>query len=202
MAGGENRRIPFLKGRMEINSMRIIDSSIGIFKKIFDRVVISTNMPELYFYCGVPMIGDVVNQRGPMTGIFSVLLNTRDDIFVVGCDMPFIDERLIRYMVAKNRTYESKSKIQNPKSKFNSYNAVIPLFGGKPEPLFGIYSRNILKVIEERLNKGLQSIIDMLKEMQVLYISEEDIRKIDPEGRSFVNINTMEDYASVMGEQL
>ena len=64
LAGGENRRIPLLKGHIEINGEKIIDSSVNLMRNLFGRVVISTNTPELYFYCGVPMIGDIINQRG------------------------------------------------------------------------------------------------------------------------------------------
>jgi len=185
LAGGENRRIPWLKGHIEINGKRIIDSSVGLMKGLFDRVVISTNAPELYFYCGAPMIGDVINQRGPLTGIFSVLSNIKDNaIFAVACDMPFLNERLMRYIVDKY--------------KMQQRDAVIPVFEGRPQPLFGIYSRNILGVIEERLNKGLKKLKDMLTEINVLYIKEEEVRQIDPEGRSFLNINTMEDYKKIV----
>ncbi len=75
LAGGENRRIPLLKGHIEINGEKIINSSVNLMKNLFGRVVISTNAPELYFYCGAPMIGDIINQRAPLTGIFSELLN-------------------------------------------------------------------------------------------------------------------------------
>ena len=35
-----------------------------------------------------------------------------------------------------------------------------------------------------------------LEEVDTVYIEEEDIARIDPTGRSFVNINTMDDYKS------
>ncbi len=201
LAGGENRRIPLLKGHMEINGKKIIDSSVNLMKSLFGRVVISTNTPELYFYCGVPMIGDIINQRGPLTGIFSVLSNIKDDaIFVVACDMPFLNEQLMRYMVDKYRI--QKSEVRSQKSTQEKYDAVIPVFEGKPQPLFGIYSKNILGIIEERLNKGLKRLKDLLTEINVLYIKEEEVRPIDPEGRSFLNINTMEDLEKVRGGKI
>ena len=201
LAGGENRRIPLLKGHIEINGKKIIDSSVNLMRNLFGRVVISTNTPELYFYCGVPMIGDIINQRGPLTGIFSVLSNIKDDaIFVVACDMPFLNGQLMRYMVdkysGKNR---ENSEPMTSGSEMAEWDAVIPVFEGKPQPLFGIYSKNILGIIEERLNKGLKKLKDMLTEINVLYIKEEEVRQIDPEGRSFLNINTMEDLEKVRG---
>lgn len=191
LAGGENRRIPLLKGHIEINGKKIIDSSVNLMRNLFGRAVISTNTPELYFYCGAPMIGDIINQRGPLTGIFSVLSNIKDDaIFVAACDMPFLNERLIGYMVDTYNNFNSGT---------NKWDAVIPVFEGKPQPLFGIYSKNILGVIEERLNKGLKRLKDLLTEINVLYIKEEEVRQIDPEGRSFLNINTMEDLEKIRG---
>ena len=110
LAGGENRRIPLLKGHIEINGKKIIDSSANLMRNLFGRVAISTNTPELYFYCGVPMIGDIINQRGPLTGIFSVLSNIKDDaIFVVACDMPFLNGQLMKYMVDKYRGKNRKT---------------------------------------------------------------------------------------------
>lgn len=194
LAGGENRRIPLLKGHIEFNGEKIIDSSVNLMRNLFGRAVISTNTPELYFYCGAPMIGDIINQRGPLTGIFSVLSNIKDDaIFVAACDMPFLNERLIRYMVDKYNNFNSGT---------NKWDAVIPVFEGKPQPLFGIYSKNILGVVEERLNKGLKRLKDLLTEINVLYIKEEEVRQIDPEGRSFLNINTMEDLEKVRGGKI
>lgn len=194
LAGGENRRIPLLKGYIEINGKRIIDSSVCVMKSLFERVVISTNTPEHYFYCGMPMIGDVVAQRGPLTGIFSVLLNIKDDaIFVAACDMPFLNERLVRYMADRYNDFNSAT---------NKWDAVIPVFEGDPQPLLGIYSKNILGIIEARLNKGLKKLKDMLTEINVLYIKEEEVKQIDPEGRSFLNINTMEDLEKVRGGKI
>jgi molybdopterin-guanine dinucleotide biosynthesis protein A len=41
----------------------------------------------------------------------------------------------------------------------------------------------------------------MLEEVDVHYIEEEEVKKIDPEGRSFVNINTLEDYKRELGSR-
>lgn len=180
LAGGENKRITVIKGFLEINSRRIIESNVESLKKVFKKVIISTNNPELYFYIGVPMIGDVVEQRGPMTGILSALvMPDLSDIFVTACDMPFINVILIKYL--KDR-WEDK------------WDAVIPVFRKKPQPLFGIYSKRIARNIEESINSGKRGLTEFLQTIEVLYIDEDEFRNIDAEGRSFVNINTMDDF--------
>ncbi|NWF51936.1 MAG: molybdenum cofactor guanylyltransferase [Nitrospirae bacterium] len=186
LAGGENKRIPLIKGFIDIKGKRIIDANLEVLRDIFDRIILSTNNPELYFYLGVPMIGDIYKYKGPMTGILSSLVSLgEEEIFVTACDMPFIKPELIRYIVdmwTKNRGWD----------------AAIPVFNGKSQPLIGIYSRKIIKTMEDSIKTSKRSLRDFLKKRNVLYISEEEVRRIDPFGRSFVNINTMEDYKEAL----
>jgi molybdopterin-guanine dinucleotide biosynthesis protein A len=191
LAGGENRRIPVLKGFLGIEGRAIIERSIEVLSKVIGRVVISTNMPEKYFSLGVPLIGDTRKDKGPIIGILSVLAATQEDsIFVVACDMPFISEKLIRSMVA---SFESQ------KSGPAQADALIPVFEGKKEPLFGIYAKNVIEPIEGMVPTGEKRLIAMLDKVKVRYFADEEVRAVDPEGKSFVNINTMEDYQRIGG---
>src|SRR4030042_2766233 len=155
LAGGENKRIPLIKGFLEIRNRKIIETNTKLLKSIFSRVILSVNNPELYFYLGLPMVGDVVDSRGPMTGILSVFMNTGSDrIFVTACDMPYINAILIKYMVEKYN---------------DSFDAAIPLYDGKPQPLFGIYAKRISELMERRIKAGKKSLLDFLKTINVLY---------------------------------
>ena len=185
LAGGENKRLPMVKGFLEIDGKRIIESNIDLLKQIFDRVIISTNKPEQYFYLGLPMVGDTMMERGPMTGILSTLnMPEISEIFVTACDMPFISGELIRSIIDQwNKKWD----------------AVIPVFDKRPQPLLGIYSKIIAQNMENSIKNGTRSLRKFLEGIHVLYINEEAIRKIDREGKSFVNINTPEDVENVMG---
>jgi molybdopterin-guanine dinucleotide biosynthesis protein A len=186
LAGGENKRLPFLKGFIEINGEKIIESTVSLFKRIFQRVMISTNNPELYFYLGTSLIGDTMKYRGPMTGIYSALtVPGVSEVFVTACDMPFINGILVEYMVSK---WESK------------WDAAIPVFDNKPQPLFGIYSGKIADRIADSIKNEKRSLREFLKTIHVLYISEERVRSIDREGKSFVNINTLKDLEEEGGK--
>ena len=194
LSGGENKRIPVLKGFLSIEGRPIIERSIDVLRKVFDRVVISTNMPERYFSLGMPLVGDIRKEKGPMIGILSVLVATGEDaIFVVACDMPFINEKLIRYMVEKHRTECTEQGAGN-------YDATIPVFRSYKEPLFGIYARSAVQRMESLIGNGQRSLADMLAHLRVKYIAEQEVRAVDPEGESFVNINTMEDYERIGGK--
>lgn len=194
LAGGENKRIPVLKGFLTIEGRAIIERSIDVLTRIFGRVVISANMPERYFSFGVPLIGDIRKEKGPMTGIVSVLVATgAEAVFVVACDMPFINEKLIRYMVEKHRTECTEQGAGN-------YDATIPVFRSYKEPLFGIYARSAAPRMESLIRNGQRSLTDVLAHLRVKYITEQEVRAVDPEGESFVNINTVEDYERIGGK--
>jgi len=185
LAGGENTRIPVAKGFLLIDGERIIDRNIRLFGAYFKRIFVSTNTPELYFYTGAIMIGDVMPQKGPMTGLCSVLtLPGVSEVFVTACDMPFINVILVQYLVERWT---------------DSVDAVIPVYRKKPEPLLGIYSKKIAGVMRDSVRKGEGSLQHFLSKISILYIGEEEIRQMDPEGKSFVNINTLEDYRRETG---
>ena len=180
LAGGENKRIPVVKGFLEIQNKKIVERNITLLKSLFKQVMISTNTPESYFYLDCPMVGDILADRGPMTGILSALVSSEaSDVFVTACDMPYINAILIQYIVDK---WDKR------------FDAVIPVFEQQPQPLFGIYSERVAEKMALRIKTGRRSVRDFLKEIAVYYISEDEVRSIDPEGRSFVNINTIEDY--------
>jgi molybdopterin-guanine dinucleotide biosynthesis protein A len=184
--------MPYLKGFLAVEGRTIIERSRDVLRKVFDRVVISTNSPESYFRFGLPLIGDVKRKSGPMTGILSVLLATGEDsVFVAACDMPFLSEELLRYMRTLFEDQRARSK--------RGLDAAVPVFAGKTEPLLGIYTRNAVKVMEEMLKDGNMSLQAMLSNIEVLYIDEEAVMARDPLGKSFVNINTMEDYKKIGG---
>lgn len=75
LAGGENRRFQSHKALAEIKGRRIVERTLELLVKHFKAVHISTITPE-FFYLGVPLIGDIVEQRGPMNGIYSSCMCT------------------------------------------------------------------------------------------------------------------------------
>ena len=186
LSGGENSRLPYIKGLIKVDGKTIIERGIEALGGVCDRIVISANAPELYFPLGCPVIGDVVADKAPAVGIFSVLRATgADEVFVLACDMPFVAAGLVRRMVELYR--------ERAESEDGAPEALVPVWRGLSEPLLAIYSARSAAVIESMLASGAKGLGGMLKAMKVLYMTEQDVRRFDPEGRSFTNINTMEE---------
>jgi molybdopterin-guanine dinucleotide biosynthesis protein A len=190
LAGGGNRRFGALKSFINIEGTPIIVRTLSLLKELFQEVFISTNDPEPYFHLvgrlGAKLIGDVLPSRGPMSGIHSALLNAKGPgIFVVACDMPFLNKEVITFVCSRMKGC-------------GDCDAVVPVFNNEPQPLSGLYSRTLLPYLEEGIMHEKTALIPFLREVNTYFINESDMRTIDPGGRSFMNINTVEDYEAVM----
>jgi molybdopterin-guanine dinucleotide biosynthesis protein A len=153
-------------------------------KNLFREIFIITNTPELYVYLGVPMLGDIYPLKCPMTGIFTSLINSRNPwVFISACDMPFINKELILYMT----------------SKTEGCDAVVPEFRKNIEPLFALYSKQLASDMEKAILAGNTGLQDFLCQKKVKYITNGEIKNFDPEGRSFINLNTPEDIQREKG---
>ncbi|MEW6118066.1 MAG: molybdenum cofactor guanylyltransferase [Nitrospirota bacterium] len=189
LAGGANRRYPTIKAFIKIGPTTIIERNLSLLGCLFNTVFINTNTPEVYARLGAPMIGDVLPSRGPMTGIHAALLNAGgDSVFVAACDMPFLNADVVSLIVERYRECSSAGPCD----------AVVPVFNGAPQPLCGVYAKSMLVLLEEGVMNDKASLKPLLSEVRTHFINEDVVRSIDPEGRSFANINTPEDYGRLI----
>lgn len=202
LAGGENKRMSVPKAFIKMPSIRssrlsngetIIEKNLSIMKQLFREVFIVTNQPELYLHLGVPLFGDIYNLRCPMTGVFTSLVNsTYEWVFISACDMPFINHHLIRHIASKRGNYDAvvpKSSLQSFLKGFTKEG----LRGDYTEPLFACYSKRLLSAMEETLLNNKRGLKDFLSTNKVKYINTREIKRYDPEVKSFINLNTLED---------
>jgi len=190
LAGGRNTRYPQPKGLIKIEGLPIVERNLALLRSMFADVFISANTPEMYSQLGVRLLGDALPSRGPMSGIFTALINSGgNDVFVLACDMPFPAPELIK-LICERHLQQAKE---------GQYAATIPVFGGKPQPLFGVYSRTVIKDLEAAIISDKVTLARFLEEgNRTFFLSEDEIKKADPAGRSFLNINTPEDYESII----
>lgn len=172
------------KAFLNINGAAIIENTLNTYKRIFKEIIIVTNEPEDYEYLGVKLIKDIYPGKGPLGGLYSALVESSNErCFVIACDMPFINEDLIKYIVS-----------------IHSYDIVVPVVHGKYEALHAMYSRNCCSKIIEMLNNNNLKIIDLFHLVNLKEIREEDIRSFDKNLIALTNINTPEEYRGVLNK--
>ena len=182
LAGGKSSRMGRNKALLLYNGKPLIESIYNTMAELFTHVAVVTNTPEEYSFLPCPKIADIHPGKGSIAGIHAGLSwSPEERIFVVGCDMPFLEQELIRWLAAG----------------LGSETALVPQTPGGFEPLHSFYSKEALPFLDEALNSDRVRIIDLLELMQAKTIPAAEIAGISPDFRSFINLNTPEDCSTL-----
>jgi molybdopterin-guanine dinucleotide biosynthesis protein A len=190
LCGGKSRRMGQDKGSMGLKGkpmiLHVIKNLIDIadeivvvlrdknqvddYNKIFDQI--QSNRYKLQIFT------DILKNKGPLAGILTGLENiTSDKAMVIPCDSPFVSE----YFVNKMFLYSNEP----------NFDAFVPKWSdGRLEPLHSIYKKDLKSNILKLLKEDIRDVKSLIMEVNVKYI---DVGSLDDTGRSFFNINRMDD---------
>jgi molybdopterin-guanine dinucleotide biosynthesis protein A len=182
LAGGSSERYGQNKAFLEIGGIRLIDLVAGQMKNIFKRAILVTNQKRDYEYLEIPIVEDLIKGLGPIGGIYTGLMSIADKAgFFVACDMPFINKRLVQYMVDIR----------------DNHPAVVPSVANEIEPLHAIYTRACLGPIRSLIDSKCYQIRLFYDHVSVRYVKEDEISRFGSPSRAFLNINTIDELAKI-----
>ncbi len=78
-----------------------------------------------------------------------------------------------------------------------NYDVVIPHLNDGYHPLHALYSKRCLKFIEELISEDNLKITDFFNRVKVREVPSDEIISLDPDLRSFLNINTPKDLEKI-----
>lgn len=178
LAGGKNKRIGKNKSFIKIGKRTVIDRTFSILSRIFRDIIIITNNPHLYTYLNCKTYPDIIPRKDSLGGIYTGLkVSSSEHNFIFACDMPFLNESLIRYMIGITKN----SDIIIPRSKKGF------------EPLHAIYSKTCITYIEKQIEQNNLRILDIFPYVRVKEIGISEIAEYDSKEIAFLNLNTEED---------
>lgn len=126
-------------------------------------------------------VADQFPGAGPLAGILSALLESSNDrVFVVACDMPFVDTGTIKGLAAL----------------MDDHDAVVPRIQGRFETLHAIYKTDCAATIRKVLDAGDRRVRSFFSLIDLRVVTEEEFALIDPSGRSSVNVNYPDEFES------
>ncbi|MEE8619216.1 MAG: molybdenum cofactor guanylyltransferase, partial [Dehalococcoidales bacterium] len=129
-------------------------------------------------YPKLRVVTDIYPGKGPLIGIYTGLAtSTLFYNLVVGSDMPFLNQALLRYMIQLSTNFD----------------IVAPRVGNLVEPLHAVYSKSCLAPIERMIKEDKLRIYPLFNSVSVRYVEAEEIERFDPKHLSFFNINTKAD---------
>jgi molybdopterin-guanine dinucleotide biosynthesis protein A len=178
LAGGHSTRLGRNKAFLKVNGQPLIERIIDRLAQVSDEIIIVTNDVERYEHLEATVVADMYPGKAALGGIHSGLQTASHfHSLVVGCDMPFLNVPLLRYMQGLTAGHD----------------VVIPRVAQYVEALHAIYAKSCLPHIERQLEVGELQIMGLFSTVRVAYVEQEEIEVFDPEHLSFFNINSQAD---------
>ena len=178
LAGGRSQRMGSDKGLLPFGGRRLIQVVLDTLRPLFSEVVIVANDPVTYGGFGVPVVPDRIPGKGPLGGIHAALSATPSPhAFCVACDMPFVSPTVVNHLCALAPGYD----------------AVVPHLDAGCEPLHAVYGRSCLRHVERMIREDRLRVDELLAVVRVRRVDAEELRRLDPSLRSFLNVNTPEE---------
>lgn len=182
LAGGKGLRLGRDKVLESIGNKSLLErvvSRISSFKSDIIIVIASwQSFPQLAGYSGLRVVTDIYPGKGALGGIYTGLgVSNSFYNLILACDMPFLNEALLRYMVQLSPGFDM----------------VVPRLGNMVEPLHAVYSKSCLPPLEGLLKQSNLKVRDILPLVRVRYVEAEEIDRFDPRHLSLFNINTEAD---------
>jgi len=181
LAGGQSSRMGRPKAELPFEAATMLDYVISEMMRVFDDLVVAVAKPCPYAWetYGIRAIVDEAPNRGPALALERALRETRfDRAFACSCDVPFVNGDLARTLC----------------DMLGDHDALIPHVAGKLQMLHGVYRKKCAKVLATMRTAGEHRLHEIVNFAKVRIVPEEEIRALDPELRSFFNVNTPEDY--------
>ncbi len=183
LAGGRSKRFGRNKALEIFKDERLIDRGIRLLKEFFREILVITNEVDSYIGIDATIVKDIIPFFGPLGGIYTALLfSVNDWIFVRAVDMPFLSHDLVNIMLR----YSGEN-----------FDVIVPLSEKGYEPLCAMYNRRCVSFIAKCIEKDDRRIVSFFNRVKVKKIDAGDWRTVDPDGLSFVNINTLEEFSKI-----
>jgi molybdopterin-guanine dinucleotide biosynthesis protein A len=183
LAGGRSSRMGQPKALLPFDGTPLIVHIVHFLRYLFEQVIVVSAPGQSLPAMPATMVQDDVPYQGPVGGIcYGLRAAHAEAAFVTSCDSAFLNRRLIAHLI----------------SQIADYDVVVPRWQNRLQPLHAIYKRKVLPLLDEQLARGQLRPVSLFDRVRTRTIDEEEIRRFDPEGESFFNMNTPEDYAAAL----
>jgi molybdopterin-guanine dinucleotide biosynthesis protein A len=186
LAGGRSSRMGRPKAWLDFGGVSLLQRIINRLEPTFSHfLVVAAPGQELppIAPSGHParVVHDERPGEGPLGGLVVGLRELpacRSVALVLTCDVPFVSRTVAEYLVEAS----------------DGYDVVVPEWQGRLNPLQAAYRRTCQPLVAELFAAGRRRPVDLFDRVRTRTVREEEIRALDPEGLTFLNMNSPEEY--------
>ena len=178
LAGGKSRRMGRDKAWLDLgDGVPLVQRVVAALQRVADEIIV-VSADERFAAIGYPVVPDRYGENGAFGAIGTAIAATRGDLVcVAACDMPWPSPEVYRLLLRLA----------------DGADVVVPRIADEFETMHAVYRRSCLPAIERALARGNMRVISFFPEVRVREVGAAEIRVVDPELRSFTNLNTPED---------
>lgn len=167
------------KATLSVGTKPLINLVYDEAKKVFKDIIVISNHHKIIDGLNVPIFKDILPIQTPIAGIVSALLYADTPyVFVLACDLPFVSQRSIEYMIGE----------------VHDEDLIIPRSGGGYEPLYAIYGRSCISHLFKLIGMNRLQATGVIPFLSVRVL-EENPCFISNGNSVFTNINAVDDLA-------
>lgn len=176
LAGGKSSRMGSDKGMCDYKGKKLVSYAIELLDPYCDELLISANSFQ-YDQFGYKVIQDSYTSKGPMSGIYEGLKMANNDmVLLLSCDMPHVNSQAVDLLL-------SQVNIQ--------LDCFVPSVNSKMQPLFAVYNRCLLSVMEQNLLADKLKLMAFIESVSSKVVSFDTLVEKYPS--LFLNCNSPED---------
>jgi len=182
LAGGRGSRMGGVdKASLVVGGRTLLERQLATVVPLAAEVIVVANDDRL---TGDPRFR-VIRDPDPHAGVLPAMLVALEAaasplLLLLACDMPFVDRVVVDELVWLA----------------NGHDAVIPHVDGYPQPMLAVYRVQPCRAaIRAALARDDRRMISFLDDVDTVTVPEDHLRALDPQLRSFFNVNTPDDLA-------
>lgn len=181
LTGGKSSRMGSDKAMLEKDGKSFLEIQMELFAD-FAEVLVSVAKGKEYPFENVTFVEDELEDYGPLEGIRQLLKASKENwVFVMATDLPFMKKEFI-------------DKILSQIDDCKDYMAVIPCSNERVHVLSGLYSKDVLPLIEELISLDKHAIMALIDKIPVKFVNIDDHLGFE---EMIININTPIEYKNM-----
>ena len=185
LCGGRSRRMGRAKADLVFGLETMLQRVVRLLSGIVDRIVVVAATEQVVPYLDetVTIVRDRLQYAGPLAGISIGLdrLSVYEGIeaaYVTSCDVPFLKPAFVRELFLR----------------LENHDVVVPFDEQHYHPLAAVYRRELAAKVAELVGQEVRRPRDLFNQVRTRKLEIDVLKRVDPELRTLINLNTPEDY--------
>ena len=187
LCGGKSSRMGRPKALLPFDGEPLIVHLVRRLSHRFSDIVIVRAPDQPLPRLPATVVSDEVAHQGPVGGLYYGLRAVGTEAaFVTSCDAGFLQLPVVDYLIGQ-LDHEDVA-----------YDVVVPMWQERLQPLHAVYRRSVVGPLREQLAEQRLRPVYLYDRVPTRTVSADEVRRLDPDGLSFLNLNTEADYRAAL----